>query len=62
MNLLSTLEKEKQKGYRIMIKYHNDMNLVAFKNFNQRELNIFFSICALMKEKGVIRLLFLIMN
>lgn len=35
-----------------MIKYHNDMNLVAFKNFNQRELNIFFSICALMKEKG----------
>lgn len=52
MNLLSTLEKEKQKGYRIMIKYHNDMNLVAFKNFNQRELNIFFSICALMKEKG----------
>lgn len=52
MKLLSTLEKEKQKGYRIMIKYHNDMNLVAFKNFNQRELNIFFSICALMKEKG----------
>lgn len=52
MNLLSTLEKEKQKGYKIMIKYHNDMNLVAFKNFNQRELNIFFSICALMKEKG----------
>lgn len=35
-----------------MIKYHNDMNLVAFKDFNQRELNIFFSICSLLKERG----------
>lgn len=52
MNPLEELQNEKQKGYGIMIKYHNDMNLVAFKNFNQRELNIFFSICALMKEKG----------
>lgn len=52
MNPLEELQNAKQKGYGIMIKYHNDMNLVAFKNFNQRELNIFFSICALMKEKG----------
>ena len=35
-----------------MLKYHNDMNLIAFKDFSQRELNIFFSLCLLMKEKG----------
>ena len=36
-----------------MIKYHNDMNLVPFKDFSPRELNIFFSLCLLMKEKGI---------
>ena len=35
-----------------MIKYHNDMNLIAFNDFSQRELNIFFSLCLLMKDKG----------
>lgn len=47
MNYLKT-----DKGFKVMIKYHNDMNVVAFKKFNQRELNIFFSICAFMKDKG----------
>lgn len=41
-----------KKGFLPMLKYHNDMNLIAFKNFSQRELNIFFSLCLLMKEKG----------
>lgn len=48
MNYLKT-----DKDFKVMIKYHNDMNVVAFKKFNQRELNIFFSICAFMKDKGV---------
>ena len=52
MNQLKTLHSVQKKGYSIMIKYHNDMNLVAFKDFNQRELNIFFSICSLLKERG----------
>ena len=52
MNQLEALQNAQQKGYCIMIKYHNDMNLVAFKDFNQRELNIFFSICSLLKERG----------
>lgn len=52
MNRLEALQNSQQKGYCIMIKYHNDMNLVAFKDFNQRELNIFFSICSLLKERG----------
>ena len=47
MNYLKT-----DKDFKVMIKYHNDMNVVAFKKFNQRELNIFFSICAFMKDKG----------
>lgn len=41
-----------KKGFLPMLKYHNDMNLIAFKDFSQRELNIFFSLCLLMKEKG----------
>ena len=32
-----------KKGFLPMLKYHNDMNLIAFKDFSQRELNIFFS-------------------
>lgn len=35
-----------------MIQYHNDLNLVAFKDFGSRELNIFFSICAIMRNKS----------
>lgn len=42
-----------KQGFLPMIKYHNDMNLIAFKDFSQRELNIFFSLCLLMKEKGI---------
>ena len=41
------------RGCNIMIQYHNDLNLVAFKDFGARELNIFFSICALMKNKSI---------
>lgn len=41
-----------KKGFLPMLKYHNDMNLIAFKDFSQRELNIFFSLCLLLKEKG----------
>lgn len=42
-----------KQGFLPMLKYHNDMNLIAFKDFSQRELNIFFSLCLLMKEKGI---------
>ena len=41
-----------KQGFLPMLKYHNDRNLIAFKDFSQRELNIFFSLCLLMKEKG----------
>lgn len=36
---------------KFMLKYHNDMNIVKFEDFSQRELNIFFSICSVMAEQ-----------
>ena len=48
MNNLAKIEQR----YTFMIKYDNDMNLIAFNDFSQRELNIFFSLCLLMKDKG----------
>ena len=35
-----------------MIKYHNNLNKIALKDFNQRELSIFFAVCSIMKEQG----------
>ncbi|MGL5581330.1 MAG: replication initiation protein, partial [Cetobacterium sp.] len=34
------------------VRYHNDMNKVSFSSFNEKELDLFFSICHQMKEKG----------
>ena len=48
MNNLAKIEQR----YTFMIKYQNNMNLIAFNDFSQRELNIFFSLCLLMKDKG----------
>lgn len=48
------------KGYRCdikkimlskIVKYHNDMNKVALAGFNEKELNLFFSLIYLMKDK-----------
>ena len=36
-----------------IIRYHNDMNRVSFSNFNEKELDLFFSICQQMKEKSL---------
>lgn len=36
-----------------MIKYHNNLNKIALKDFNQRELSIFFAVCSIMKEQGI---------
>lgn len=34
-----------------IVKYHNDLNLVQFKDFTTRELNLFYSICAVMRDQ-----------
>lgn len=36
----------------IKVRYKNELNLVPMRNFNSVEMNLFFSICAKMKEKG----------
>lgn len=41
-----------------MIKYHNDMNTVSFSLFNNREQSLFFSICSLMSNQGLDKVIF----
>jgi len=36
----------------IKVKYKNELNLVPMRNFDSVEMNLFFSICAKMKDKG----------
>lgn len=37
---------------KLTVKYHNDMNNISFRKFNQLELDLFFTICASIKESG----------
>ena len=37
----------------IKVKYKNELNLIPMRNFDSIEMNLFFSICAKMKDKGV---------
>lgn len=36
-----------------IVKYHNDMNKINFSGINEKELNLFFSICFKAKEMGL---------
>ena len=36
-----------------VVKYHNDMNSVAFRGFGKVELDLFFAICSKMRDEGV---------
>ena len=35
-----------------IVKYHNDLNNLQFKDFTKEELNVFFSIISAVREKG----------
>lgn len=37
----------------LAVKYQNELNLVPLKNFNAKEMDLFFALCARMKDKGV---------
>lgn len=39
-----------------IVKYHNDINKISFAGFNEKELNLFFSLIFLAKEKGTMEL------
>lgn len=42
----------------IKVKYKNELNLVPMRNFDSVEMNLFFSICAKMKDKGLSKVRF----
>ena len=42
----------------IKVRYKNELNLVPMRNFDSVEMNLFFSICAKMKDKGLSKVQF----
>ncbi|MCT8192233.1 replication initiation protein [Pseudomonas monteilii] len=42
-----------EKDTDLTVKYKNELNLVTLKKFNAKEMNLFFALCARMKEKGL---------
>lgn len=41
------------KDTELVVKYQNELNLVPLKSFNSKEMDLFFSLCARMKDKGM---------
>lgn len=37
----------------LAVKYQNELNLVPLKNFNAKQMDLFFALCARMKDKGL---------
>ena len=42
-----------RKNSTLLLKYHNDLNQITLKGLNARESNVFFAICAIMKDHGL---------
>jgi len=42
----------------LSVKYQNELNLIPFKNFNAKEMNLFFALCASLKDKGTDNIVF----
>lgn len=40
------------------VKYKNELNLIPLKNFNAKQMDLFFSLCARMKDKGLQKIRF----
>ena len=41
-----------------LVVYKNDMNTVPLRDFNSKEMGLFFSICSQMRDKGQIKIAF----
>lgn len=41
-----------EKKTELTVKYQNELNLVNLKHFNSKEMDLFFALCARMKERG----------
>lgn len=42
----------KREGHKLMIKQHDHIDVISFSNFSQEDINFFFLICSLIREKG----------
>lgn len=42
----------------ISVKYQNELNLIPLKNFNAKQMDLFFALCARMKDKGLRKIRF----
>lgn len=40
------------------VKYKNELNLIPLKNFNAKQMDLFFALCARMKDKGLQKIRF----
>ncbi|WP_279389776.1 RepB family plasmid replication initiator protein [Mammaliicoccus sciuri] len=40
-----------------IVQYHTDLNDIVFKGFKAVELNLFFAICSLLKDRGSERII-----
>ena len=47
-----------KKDTELAVKYQNELNLVPLKNFNAKQMDLFFALCARMKDKGVEKIRF----
>jgi plasmid replication initiation protein len=42
----------------LSVKYQNELNLIPLKKFNAKQMDLFFSLCARMKNKGLQKIRF----
>lgn len=42
-----------EKKSELTVKYQNEMNLIPLKKFNAKQMDLFFALCARMKERGL---------
>ena len=49
---------ERSMGNEIKVKHANELNLVPMRNFSATEMNLFFALCAKMKDKGTQKIRF----
>lgn len=47
-----------KKDTELTVKYQNQLNLIPLKNFNAKQMDLFFSLCARMKNKGLSKIKF----
>ena len=50
--------REMRREAELLAKYQNQLNVIPLRNFNSKEMDLFFSLCARMKNKGTEKVVF----